>query len=507
MGWMTAPRTERTRRSVLLAASAGPVLHHPDTRLDETSEFFHLRGVLVDGLPCVGTACFVARHLDPDRWRAAEQSASPLRCAGSCHRAPALGGDPTRPAIVADAPTPVVLERLASGPVPDLAAYVASGGYTALEQARSAGPEAVLDAIEASQLRGRGGAAYPVGRKWRAVGAAPGPDRVVIANADEGDPGAYIDRCLLEDDPHAVLEGLAIAAHAVGATSGYLYVRAEYPAARAAVARAVDEVRAAGALAGLEITVLDGHGSYVCGEETALIEAVEGRRPMVRPRPPYPAEHGLHGRPTLVQNIETLVAVPWIVQHGGDAYAAMGTGTSRGTKAVSLSSLFARPGLYEVELGVPVRHVVDDLGGGLAEGTLAGVLIGGPLAGVLPPSLLDTPLAIDELRAVGADVGHGGIVAFDTRTSVLELAQHVFAFAAAESCGACTPCRVGAHSVERLLASALDSQRAVPGGRVRFDEVVEALAATSLCGHGSGLAAFAGSLVRHYEQELARCLA
>jgi NADH:ubiquinone oxidoreductase subunit F (NADH-binding) len=302
-----------------------------------------------------------------------------------------------------------------------------------------------------------------------------------------------------------VLEGAAVAAHAVGAPRVIVYVRAEYPAARAAISTAAQEATAAGALGQLDVSVVDGHGSYVCGEETALIEAIEGRRPRVRPRPPYPAERGLHGRPTLVHNVETLVAVPWIVRQGGDAYAALGTGTSRGTKALSLNSLFARPGIYEVELGVPVRHVVEDLGGGLTDGTLAGVLIGGPLAGILPPTLLDTPLTIDDLRAAGADLGHGGVIAFDEGTPVMELARHVFAFGAAESCGACTPCRVGAGEVEGLVTSALGGAPP-PALRGRFDEVVEALASASLCGHGTGLAAFARSVARHYPEEIARCL-
>jgi NADH:ubiquinone oxidoreductase subunit F (NADH-binding) len=498
----------RTRRDrARLAVRSGPVLHQPVARADETSSFFHLDGVQVDGLACCGTACFVARHRDPDRWAEAELAPAPLRCAGSCHVAPALGGDQVRPAVVSATSTAIVLERIVAGPVAGLAGYRAAGGYDALETARSAGPDQVVQAIDASMLRGRGGAAFGAGRKWRAVraAAAAGLDAVVVVNADEGDPGAYIDRRLLEDDPHAVLEGAAIAAHAVGARTAIVYVRAEYPTARAAIATAAQEATAAGALGELDVSIVDGHGSYVCGEETALIEAIEGRRPRVRPRPPYPAERGLHGRPTLVHNVETLVAVPWIVRHGGDAYAALGAGTSRGTKALSLNSLFARPGIYEVELGVPVRHVVEDLGGGLTDGALAGVIIGGPLAGVLPPARLDTPLTVDDLRAAGADLGHGGVVAFDEGTTVMALARHVFAFGAAESCGTCTPCRVGAGEVEGLLTSALGGAVS-PAPRARFDEVVAALASTSLCGHGTGLAAFARSLVRHYPEEVARCL-
>jgi NADH:ubiquinone oxidoreductase subunit F (NADH-binding) len=410
--------------------------------------------------------------------------------------------------VAVDGPTAVVLGGLVDRPATGTAPRTRTGAFEGLAAARSAGPDAVVDAVEASQLRGRGGAAYPAGRKWRAVRAAAarsGRDPVVVVNADEGDPGAYVDRWLLQDDPGAVLDGMAVAAHAVGATAAVVYVRAEYPGARRAVAAAIEAAARDGALGDLPVAVVDGHGSYVCGEETALIDAIEGGRPRVHPRPPYPAERGLDGRPTLVHNVETLVAVRWIALHGGPSYAALGQGTSRGTKVVSLSSAFARPGLYEVELGVSVRHIVEDLGGGLADGDLAGVVIGGPLAGVLPASLLDTPLTIDDLRAVGADVGHGGVLAYDTRTPVLELARHVLAFGAAESCGTCTPCRVGTAEAATLLTAALDG---IPrsGARARLDDIVDVLAATSLCGHGTGIAAFARSLARHHPTELARCL-
>jgi NADH:ubiquinone oxidoreductase subunit F (NADH-binding) len=267
---------------------------------------------------------------------------------------------------------------------------------------------------------------------------------------------------ILERDPHAVLEGMAIAAVSVGAGRGFVYVRREYPAASAALRAAVAEARSAGILGRLlgrgssfDIDVVDGQGSYVCGEETALLNALEGRRPEVRSRPPYPADHGLHGAPTVVNNVETLANLGWILRHGGAEYAAMGHGTSRGTKVVSLNSLFRRAGLYEVEFGIPVRAIAEDLGGGIADGTLRRVLIGGPLAGVVPTSLLDAPFAFEDLRDIGASVGHGGVVAFDERTSALELLHHVFRFGAYESCGKCTRCRVGAARVAELAREAL----------------------------------------------------
>lgn len=469
--------------------------------------FYHLADVAITGQPCQGTACFVARRRNPERWDEAERAEPRVYCLGRCYAAPAAADGTSHPSIETACDTPVVLRRLARGAGTELRAYLDDGGYEGLTRTLRVGPEATLDEVEASGLRGRGGAGFPTGRKWRAARAQPAGPRVVVVNADEGDPGAYIDRFLLEDDPHAVLEGLAIAAVAVGADRAYIYVRREYPAALAAVRKAVAEAEDAGVLGDppLSVTVVEGKGSYLCGEETALLNALEGRRPMVRARPPYPVEHGLFGLPTVVNNVETLAAVPWILRHGGTAYAAMGLGTSRGTKAVSLNSLFRRPGLYEVEFGIPVREIVDGLGGGLADGELRGVIIGGPLAGALPPHLLDVPFAFDELRRLGAEVGHGGVVAFDENTSVAELVHHVFRFGAFESCGACTPCRVGAARVEGLFREAAAGRRLADVDRNDWRATVRALAATSLCGHGSGLAEFATSVMTHYPEELESC--
>jgi NADH:ubiquinone oxidoreductase subunit F (NADH-binding) len=473
---------------------------------------FHLAGVDVTDQPCQGTACFVARDRDPKRWALAEESTARVYCLGRCHAAPAAASDTAHPHVEVDAPASVVLERVAAGGARSLEAYRSSGGYAALARAITQSPGTLVEEVERSGLRGRGGAAFPTGRKWRAVLDRDADTNYVVCNADEGDPGAYIDRVLLEDDPHAVLEGLAIAAVAVRAQQGYVYVRKEYPNALATMRAAVDDARTAGVLGdrvlgegpAFDVEVVRGEGSYVCGEETALLNALEGRRPEVRARPPYPSELGLFGRPTLVHNVETLAAVPWILANGAAAYAAMGTTSSRGTKVVSLNSLFRRPGLYEVELGVPVREIVERLGGGLADGELRGVLIGGPLAGVLPARLLDTPLAFEELRTVGCEVGHGGIVAFDEHTSIPALVHHVFRFGAYESCGKCTPCRIGAARIERLFESAAGGQGTA---RTGARDIVGALASTSLCGHGTGLAAFARSVLDHFPDEVAAWLA
>jgi formate dehydrogenase iron-sulfur subunit len=243
----------------------------------------------------------------------------------------------------------------------------------------------------------------------------------------------------------------------------------------------------------------------LCGEETSLIRSIEGRRPEVVARPPYPTEQGLFGRPTLLNNVETLVAVSWIAAHGGEAYQALGFSKSRGTKALSLNSLFARPGLYEVEFGVTVRHIVEELGGGLRPGSqLKGVIIGGPIIGVIPPDLIDTPLGFEELAAIGAGVGHGGVVAFDQHTSVPELVEHVFSFGAYESCGKCTPCRGGSGRIEEIFANARGGE-GTAADLQECRELVTALKLASLCGHGTGLARFAESILRYYSREIEPC--
>lgn len=479
--------------------------------------FFHLPSGSVSGRACCGTACFVARHRNSRRWQNAVAGGPRVYCLGQCFASPAVApptGKSVRPRVEVRARQGVVLGRLAAGGARTLDEYSALGGYQALDKALKHPAEQVLQAVETSGLRGRGGAAFPTGRKWRALAAEPIAEKHVIANADEGDPGAYIDRFLMEDDPFSLIEGMTLAAYATGAKSGWIYLRGEYPTAAIVLRAAIDEARTAGLLGpavlghadfGFDITLHVGRGSYVCGEETALIHALEGKRPEVRARPPLPTTQGLHGQPTVVNNVETLVSVPHIVAGGGEAYRELGFSSSRGTKAVSLNSLFARPGLYEVEFGVPVRHLVEELGGGLQDGDLKGVLIGGPLAGVIPPHLLDTLFGFEELRAIGAAVGHGGIVAFDQETSIAALVHHVFSFGAHESCGKCTPCRLGSSRIEEIFRLALEGEKTTREDHAAWLEFLSALKWASLCGHGTGLAEFGESVVRHYGKELASC--
>ncbi|MBS2018060.1 MAG: NAD(P)H-dependent oxidoreductase subunit E [Deltaproteobacteria bacterium] len=410
----------------------------------------------------------------------------------------------------------VVLERLAR-PIDarDLAVARANGVYAGLAKALTMKPDDVLAEVETSQLRGRGGAGFSTAQKWRftAANAKTADAAYVVCNADEGDPGSYIDKYIMENDPFAVLEGITIAGYAIGATRGMIYVRSEYPRSAPALRAAVVAAREAGLLGknvagsgfSFDIDVVEGAGSYVCGEETALLRSLEGLRGMVTARPPYPAEKGLFERPTVVNNVETLANVGWIVRHGGAAYAAFGIRKSRGTKAVSLNERFVRPGVYEVPLGVPLSKILLEIGGGLVGGRpIKAVQVGGPLGGVLPASLLDAPLGFEELAAVGALLGHGGIVAWDDRTDARDIAIHLFEFCDAESCGKCFPCRIGGRRgleiVKRLKEPR--SRAEVSADVALLGELCETLQLGSLCAHGGAIPDPIRSLLRHFEAEM-----
>ncbi|WP_241687684.1 NADH-ubiquinone oxidoreductase-F iron-sulfur binding region domain-containing protein [Janthinobacterium sp. 17J80-10] len=474
--------------------------------------YYHLNQVPLTGHACQGLACFAARKEDSQRWAQAHARMPAIYCLGRCYQAPAAFGDNARPHVEALARETVLLGNLRNGGVHSLASYLANGGGAALRQALDMPPAALIASIAESGLRGRGGAGFPTGRKWAAVAAASGPRKYVVANADEGDPGTFSDRMLMEDDPFLLIEAMLIAALAVGAEHGYIYLRKEYPGAQASLASALQQAHEAGWLGPqvldsphrFEIEMIIGQGSYVCGEETAMLNAIEGKRPEVRLRPPQIAEYGLFNLPTLVNNVETLCAVPWIVTHGAQAYARLGTLASRGTKLVSLNSLFRRPGLVEVEFGMPLRHIVDEAGGGLKRGRLLGLMVGGPLAGLVPPALLDTPFCHEELQRIGCAVGHGGMIAFADDTTIPEIMAEVFRFGALESCGKCTPCHLGSPELARMWQAAVAGERI---SRPRWDALIDALLATSLCGHGRGLAEFARAIERHYPLELEKCFA
>jgi NADH-quinone oxidoreductase subunit F len=389
----------------------------------------------------------------------------------------------------------------------DLEDYRRHGGFVALDACRTGRTaEAVIDEIERSGLRGRGGGGFPTGRKWRtvaAVAAARGERAVVVCNGDEGDPGAFMDRMLLESYPFRVLEGLLIAAYAVGADAGVLYIRHEYPLAvkrvREAIAALEREGLVGGAAPGLR--VVEGAGAFVCGEETALLASVEGRRGVPHVRPPYPAESGLWGRPTLVNNVETLALVPWIVREGAASFRAVGTPGSPGTKAFALAGKVVRGGLVEVPMGLSLGEVVERIGGGVGEGrTLKAVQVGGPSGGCIPASLADTPVDYEALTRVGGMMGSGGLVALDASDCMVDIARYFLAFTQAESCGKCTACRIGTRRMLEILERLCDG-RGRAGDLEDLERLAEVVRAGSLCGLGRTAPNPVLSTLRHFRAE------
>ena len=378
-----------------------------------------------------------------------------------------------------------------------LADYLAQGGGAGLARARAMAPPAIVAEISASGLRGRGGAGFPAGIKWRTVQETTAAQKYVVCNADEGDSGTFADRMLMEGDPFALFEGMAIAGRAVGATRGVIYVRSEYPQALATLRAALN---AAGDwLEGFHISLFKAGGSYVCGEETALLESLEGRRGQVRAKPPLPAVAGLFGQPTLVHNVLTLASVPDILATGAADYAALGSGRSRGTLAVQLAGNIRRGGLVEVPFGLPLRQLLEDYGGGSRSGRpWRAVQVGGPLGAYLPASQFDTPLDYEAFAAIGATLGHGGIVAFDDSVNMAAQARFAFAFCAAESCGKCTPCRIGAVRGVELI----DEIRAGRKERIALvEDLCDTLSAGSLCAMGGMTPNPVRSALRHFAED------
>jgi NADH-quinone oxidoreductase subunit F len=352
-------------------------------------------------------------------------------------------------------------------------------------------PDGVIAAITESGLRGRGGAGFPTGRKWSMAAIQPAP-KVIIGNGDEGDPGAFMDRLILESNPHRVVEGLAIAAYATGAAEGYLYIRSEYPLAVRHAREAIRRSEDRGFLGknilkmgfDFRLQVREGAGAFVCGEETALIASLEGRRGMPRLRPPYPVERGFRGRPTVVNNVETLAAVSWIVRHGAEAFAALGTETSKGTKVFALAGKVRRGGLIEVPMGITIREIVDELGGGIKDGRrFKAVQLGGPSGGCIPARLADTPIDYEALVETGAVMGSGGLVVLDERDCMVDIARFFIRFTQQESCGKCTFCRIGTKRLLEIL-----DRLCVGEGRAddldRLEELAQRVRRTSLCGLG-----------------------
>ena len=342
----------------------------------------------------------------------------------------------------------------------DIEHYIASGGYAAMAKTLEMAPEAVIDEVTNAGLRGRGGAGFPTGRKWRYCRDTPGRPKYLICNADEGDPGAFMDRSILESDPHSVIEGLIIAAYAIGTRHGYIYVRAEYPLAVERVETALKQAKKANLLGRnilgsdftFDITLFRGSGAFVCGEETALIASIEGMAGLPRYRPPYPSSRGLHGKPTVVNNVKTLACVRHIMNDGAESFRSTGTADSPGTAVFALAGKIVNTGLVEVPMGTTLRNIIFDVGSGIPHGRkFKAVQIGGPSGGCLPESALDLPVDFDSLREAGAMMGSGGMVVLDEDDCMVEIARYFLEFTQHESCGKCTFCRLGTRQMLEVL--------------------------------------------------------
>jgi bidirectional [NiFe] hydrogenase diaphorase subunit len=394
--------------------------------------------------------------------------------------------------------------------------YIAAGGYEALHDVLATmRPEEVIAEITKSGLRGRGGAGFPTGLKWSTVYKADGSaGKFVICNADEGDPGAFMDRSVLESDPHRVLEGMAIAAYAVGAKQAYIYVRAEYPLAVKRLRTAIRQADRLGLLGNsifgttfsFSVDVRLGAGAFVCGEETALIASVEGKRGQPRPRPPFPAESGLWGRPTLINNVETYANVPPIIKNGSAWYAAIGTEKSKGTKVFALAGRVNNTGLIEVPMGITLRQIIYDIGGGIPDGKkLKAVQTGGPSGGCIPDQFLDMPVDYESLAKVGSIMGSGGMIVMDQTSSMVDVARFFMDFCKDESCGKCVPCRVGTAQMLDLL-NKLVAKKATRRDLELLQELCEMVKATSLCGLGQSAPNPVLTTLRYFPDEYEQLL-
>jgi bidirectional [NiFe] hydrogenase diaphorase subunit len=388
--------------------------------------------------------------------------------------------------------------------------YLAIGGYQALHQALTEmRPADVVQMITKSGLRGRGGAGYPTGLKWSTVARAAGTQKYVVCNGDEGDPGAFMDRSVMESDPHRVLEGMAVAAYAVGASQGYIYVRAEYPLAVSRLRKAIQQAQKLGVLGSgvfesafdFRVDVRIGAGAFVCGEETALIASIQGQRGNPRPRPPYPAESGLWSAPTLINNVETFANVSTILVNGPEWFAGIGTEKSKGTKVFSLTGKVCNTGLIEVPMGTSLRHIVEDMGGGVSDGgTVKAVQTGGPSGGCIPAAYLDTPVDYESLVGLGSIMGSGGMIVMDQSSNMVEVARFFMEFCKDESCGKCIPCRAGTVQLLNLLTK-ITRKKAGKADLEQLIQLCHMVRDTSLCGLGQTAPNPVLSTLRYFRDE------
>ncbi len=471
---------------------------------------------------CDGPVC---RMRGADNLLHALDGATTMPCAGRCDAPiPVLRGDEvligTRADNLAVTPSPLppphpgdgaecVFGQIRTPGRATLAGYRETDGYVALQRVRTQMSAAeVVALVNESGLAGRGGAGFPTGRKWQAVADAPGTPKTIVCNADEGEPGCFKDRVLMDYDPHALVEGMAIAAYATGATRGFIYLRYEYPDTERILQAAIDEANAAGLLEGFALYVRRGAGAYVCGEETSLLNSLEGKHPFPRNRPPYPVTHGFEDRPTAVNNVETLCAVAPIVRHGANWYRDLGLGEHAGTKVISLSGDIARPGNYEVPIGLPLSTLLHEWAGGPGQGrTVQAVTMAGLSGGFIAGDDLDQ-VTLDEpsLRSKQSFLGAGGIMVFDDTRDMVAVSREAMEFFAHESCGKCFPCRIGTQRLtERLTPAGGPADAAT--WRAEVVDIGDAMKATSACGLGVAAPLITDSLLRYFPDQVTRHIA
>ena len=472
---------------------------------------------------CQGTSCMLAGAGKLRETLEQKSECKSVYCLGYCDRSPtvlnasneiicgdralALNPNDDRVLIQTETP-PLSLRCLASEPIvtrrakedySQLEKAKAAGVYSTLTKAVQSSPEEILRAVERSGERGRGGAGFPTGKKWRLCAESVGEPKYAIANGDEGDPGSFIDRILMENDPHGVIEGLLLCGYAVGASQGIIFIRSEYPTAMTKMRSAIAEARSAGIIGSsvlgsdfsFEISIFPGMGSYVCGEETAMLNAIEGLRGEVSIRPPYPTSEGLYGKPTVVNNVETLVNIPAILEKGPEAYAALGTPSSSGTKAMCLNHGFARPGIVEVEFGTSLQEVIEEAGGGAGGNRIEALLLGGPMGSLLLPEEWDVPICYEAMTKRGIQLGHGGMVALLEGTDYRALLEHWLCFMKDESCGKCAPCRLGAQKAWNLVrGDNLD--------RAQLERLFEVMERSSLCAFAQYMPGPMRQIIEHF---------
>lgn len=463
---------------------------------------------------CSGTACMVARSQSSLNKNLEMHFNSGeighAACVGRCHTNNAfMYDDKTYNASSKESIDSIILNKnyqeneykVAANTTPILTSKIDNiTSFYQLAEKHKDNPQNVIQQIKTSNLRGRGGAGFPFWFKLDAVIKENNKQKYIVCNADEGDPGAYSDMYLMEHQPHKVLFGMYIAGLTVGADTGVLYIRGEYPDSIRIVNDAIEEIKSKNLIQNFKFKIIRGQGSYVCGEETALLSSIEGLRPEVRVRPPYPAQYGLYGKPTVLSNVETFANIHWILENGGEAYAALGKGQSTGTKLVSLDSFFNTPGMYEIEMGTPLQTIFDEFGNGF-KSTIKALQIGGPLGGIVPMhKIKELTLDFESLNTNGFLLGHASFVSIPIDFPMVKFLEHLMEFTADESCGKCYPCRIGSHRGMEMLQKAQTSDYKI--NRELFDDLLETLEIGSLCALGGGIPLPVKNALQYFQDEL-----